>query len=716
MDRRDFLKLAGMASMASIVGMNLHLAPETAFASAAYREEAIQAGWLNDPSVVRYFVRDNVNPYLSQVNAEIRGTGKGQIALLWPFLEQVMGQPLIPHDQEIGDCFIADTKVTMADGSQKNIQDVVVGDSVISHKGRVQPVLRTIKKPYTGDLITINCTGFASDITSTPDHRFLTHNAAWKCIDNLDTDVIVPTLTLPVHETVYDLAQYMQSECIIDSDTLRRYPNSQTQVSRFIKLDADLAWLLGIYLAEGGIDGIDSQRITFSLHRKETDLAKRIDGLFNTIFGVTTTTIHCPSKPNVLLVRCSNTIVAKFFKQLVPGNVYSKVMPVALGCAALEIKMSCLQGWLDGDGCLQYKKRKNSPYWMLRCTGRTSSKQLAQGMFQLMAACNLTPRLSVQYQLDRAPAYSLTVYGSQVEDLYPQVCSEGRHVQVITARRNRVDCGLAFKIKTKQTTIIKNGTVYCLEVEHDNSFIANGYAVHNCVSHVYGLGVDILTALQILKRKSPQRWVAEAATEIIYGGGRIEIGTNRYNKHWRGDGMTGTVAAEFVKSYGILLRQKYLDRWDFTTYSGDVARKLGASGVPDPLEPLCRVHPIGCVTLVRSWEEARDCLYNGYPIALASSQGFNTRGGRDKDGFLSPSRNPWMHCMLLAGMDDTVDRPGGLFINSWGSTWVKGPKRHNQPDGSFWADASVIDRICKQGDSIAMSCYAGYPRQEYNLW
>ena len=240
--------------------------------------------------------------------------------------------------------------------------------------------------------------------------------------------------------------------------------------------------------------------------------------------------------------------------------------------------------------------------------------------------------------------------------------------------------------------------------------------IGDCVSHGYGLGADILTATQIVKRKSPQKWVAEAATEIIYGGGRIEVAANRYGKRWYGDGMTGTVAAEFVKTYGILLRQQYLGSWDFTTYDGGLARTLGSKGVPDELEPLCRVHPIGCVTLVRSWDEARDCIYNGYPIALCSSQGFNTRRGRDRDGFLNPSRNPWMHCMLLAGIDDAYDRPGGLIINSWGTTWISGPTRHEQPAGSFWADASVIDRMCKQGDSIALSCYAGYPRQPYLIF
>jgi hypothetical protein len=238
--------------------------------------------------------------------------------------------------------------------------------------------------------------------------------------------------------------------------------------------------------------------------------------------------------------------------------------------------------------------------------------------------------------------------------------------------------------------------------------------IGDCVSHAYGLGIDVLTGVQICKRNSPQRWVAEAATEIIYAGGRIEIGRDVYGKRYR-EGMDGYMAAEFIKKYGVLLRQKYLD-YDFTAYSGEVASSLGATGVPDELEPLCRMHPIGWAAIVQSWEEARDCVYNGYPVILCSNQGFNTRQGRDKNGYLTPGWANWNHAMLLSGIDEECDRPGGCIINSWGSDWVDGGTKLNQPIGSFWADAKVIDRMTKQGDSIAISSYAGYPQQTYDLW
>jgi hypothetical protein len=234
--------------------------------------------------------------------------------------------------------------------------------------------------------------------------------------------------------------------------------------------------------------------------------------------------------------------------------------------------------------------------------------------------------------------------------------------------------------------------------------------IGDCVGHAYGLGVDVLTAVRILMHNKSERWVAKSATELIYAGSRIEVGGGRIS----GDGSIGVWAAEFIRKWGVLLRQSYLNgEYDYTTYDGGLARKLGARGVgvPDPLEPLCKLHPVKTCALVNSWEECRDAVANGYPVTMCSNIGFTTK--RDRDGFLRRGRRPWHHAMAIIGIDDEYRRSGALIQNSWGGdTWVGGPKRHEQPDGSFWCDAATIDAAMKQGDSIALSGYVGYPRQD----
>jgi hypothetical protein len=49
-------------------------------------------------------------------------------------------------------------------------------------------------------------------------------------------------------------------------------------------------------------------------------------------------------------------------------------------------------------------------------------------------------------------------------------------------------------------------------------------------------------------------------------------------------------------------------------------------------------------------------------------------------------------------------RDGALLQNSWGKSWVSGPRwPDDQPEGSFWASRTDIEAALKQGDSWAIS-------------
>lgn len=245
--------------------------------------------------------------------------------------------------------------------------------------------------------------------------------------------------------------------------------------------------------------------------------------------------------------------------------------------------------------------------------------------------------------------------------------------------------------------------------------------IGDCVSHGFGLGADFLTTVQIEVLKKREKWMGKCATEVIYGGSRVEIGNIPAAKR-RGDGSTGFWGGQWVSKYGILLRQKYPGGFDFSTYDPKLAKEYGSKGVPDSLEPLAKLHPVKTVALVHSWEECRDAIFNGHLVAMCSNIGFGESSRewvRDSEGFLRRKRLPWYHCMLLGAVDDEYKRPGALAINSWGPHWVTGPTRHEQPIGSFWIDAATIDSAMKQGDSIAISNYVGYPKTvapPYVIW
>lgn len=260
-----------------------------------------------------------------------------------------------------------------------------------------------------------------------------------------------------------------------------------------------------------------------------------------------------------------------------------------------------------------------------------------------------------------------------------------------------------------------------LEAATGTTLVPHDQGIGDCVGQGWGLGVDILTGVQIKYHFKPQKFVAKAATEVIYVGSRVEVGDGKI----RGDGSHGVWAAEWCRDYGILLRQPYLNgKYDFTNYDAKKARRWGhicnrcttwGGGVPDELETIAKLHPVKTTTLVRTWPQARDAVANGYPVVICSSIGYNDE--RDRDGFAS-QRGKWYHCVLLAGIDTVFRREGGLIINSWGTDWINGPTRLGQPKGSFWAEAEDIDKMLRQGDSFALSNYRGYPRRnlDYKLY
>ncbi len=199
----------------------------------------------------------------------------------------------------------------------------------------------------------------------------------------------------------------------------------------------------------------------------------------------------------------------------------------------------------------------------------------------------------------------------------------------------------------------------------------------------------------------------DLAPEIVYAGSRVEVGGGRL----RGDGSVGAWAADFARRWGVLERGKH-GALDLTTYSTKVCRQLGVTGVPDALETACRKHPVEGIARVDSFEAACRALAAGYGVSVCSSQGFLMK--RDLQGFCA-ARGIWNHCMALVGYRAT-GRAGGFLLNSWGGDAHIGPTGEGDPSSAgFWAEASVIDRMLRQGDSWAFSRVSGFPRRQIDF-
>lgn len=230
----------------------------------------------------------------------------------------------------------------------------------------------------------------------------------------------------------------------------------------------------------------------------------------------------------------------------------------------------------------------------------------------------------------------------------------------------------------------------------------------DCVSFGAANAVDFTYATEIVLKQEREIWVAETSTEDIYGGSRIQIGNGRLGN---GQGSLGIWAARYVSEIGTLIRLQY-EKDDLSHYDVNRATRWGSPGVgvPSYLLEIARQHKIRTTSMVRTYEEARDAIANGYAVTVASNRGFNKV--RDKDGFLTPMGN-WGHQMCFMGVNDSGSRPGLLCMNSWPMGWVSGPRSEGQPEGSFWIDADVAERdMLSNEDSFVYSDRDGFPAKD----
>lgn len=217
----------------------------------------------------------------------------------------------------------------------------------------------------------------------------------------------------------------------------------------------------------------------------------------------------------------------------------------------------------------------------------------------------------------------------------------------------------------------------------------------DCVSHSTRNACDLSRAVEI-HLGEPEGWVARGATEAIYG-----------CRNHSGQGMSCSQAARFVNSTGGLLVRKDYGDVDLSKYNSSLGTRWGKKtvGVPDDLVEEAKEHQVMTVSYITSLDEVRDALANGYGVSCCSGYGFSSK--RDSEGF-AKQQGGWSHAMAWTAVDDKHSRPSVLVQNSWGK-WNSGPKRHGQPDGSFWIDFDVAERMIKQRGTWAFSNVDGFP-------
>jgi len=240
----------------------------------------------------------------------------------------------------------------------------------------------------------------------------------------------------------------------------------------------------------------------------------------------------------------------------------------------------------------------------------------------------------------------------------------------------------------------------------------------DCVSHddknakFYSHVCDIISG-----KPDEKTGVYEGVVEVPEAGikqGVFSTEVSYWYRGYNGDGwMCQAAATVSTKFAGLVPRKNYPEVGiDLTKYSGSLAGKYGSRKPPQEVADALDNNLVYTATRLRSFEEIRDFLGNGYGVSSCGSEGFSST--RDENG-VSARKGSWSHAMSYIGADDrpeTHTKYGGpliLLLNSWGK-FNSGPRKVMDsdiqiPEGSFWARWKDVIRR----ETIAYSGVNGWP-------
>lgn len=229
--------------------------------------------------------------------------------------------------------------------------------------------------------------------------------------------------------------------------------------------------------------------------------------------------------------------------------------------------------------------------------------------------------------------------------------------------------------------------------------IKNQGMVDGCVDAMFG---------ETEWKKGPDGKGVQYADENIYGErGHSGEGANC----WR---LWNTVAPD--GSQGFLFRDTYQTSqgtFDLSKYRADLSGPWGRRGTPEALSEIARKNPALRVYRAKSLEEVMDALAMGFGVGRCGSDGYEST--RNQDGF-SDTQGTWYHAIAVGGFDrsqrilDKYGGPGFLHYHCWGG-WNRGPKSHEQPDGSWWVRSRFLERWVRSGEVAVVASVVGHNRK-----
>lgn len=389
-------------------------------------------------------------------------------------------------------CLPPNQLVNTSDGL-KPINEVKVGDFVLTHKGRYRRVSRIMKRQYDGPLVHMVTKGGTNDFfatITTPDHpyltRRLTHRKSGRIFCDfewLEAEKIAPRTNGNQRYTPYlTLPRIKDTEDIDYVEHTLNYYGKSTSIR--LSVTKDLMKMIGYYLAEG-----------YTVFRKFRNRRRLSDIYF--AFGKTLQEYLYASELVKSLkktgfhgkisrtkfgyrVYVSSVKLASFLSNNFGRGSHNKHLPRWVKLLPPEKLPFLLKAYINGDGTRRtrhryYSKRRDT-YLATDISFTSVSLQLATDMRDIA--------LKIGYN-----AYFM-LGESKINQINDQKFKSGVFYKVGVSPRGRSsflsDTDYQYLLPKKTLKTQYSGPVYNLEVDEDESYCTIMHTLHNCI--VVGAG------------------------------------------------------------------------------------------------------------------------------------------------------------------------------------------------------------------------------------
>lgn len=469
-------------------------------------------------------------------------------------------------------CFLPGSLIKTEKGFHK-IEDIQVGQRVLTHKGKFMSVVRTLWRPYRGEIIDIKARK-SNEVTSlTADHevyviktkhckyknrktRICTFNCKKSCPAKFYQDYKIEKLSagqlLKDDYLLYPVNQKIKDIEFIDLDKYcnRRISNFGPDIKEIptkIKCDEKFLKLIGYYIAEGSNH---RAYIRFSLGNHEERFAKEIKNLIREIFKIETS-IHKREKGEKtgLEISACNSKLANIFENLCGKHAENKHIPFEFQYLSLKKQKIILDAVYKGDD-YQGKVSKCKDYRRYKAI-TTTSLILAEQLRDILLRFKIAPTLYVQKKkIDKKGVHHKKAFTIKWQESYILNFS-----QIYENPREKTLYWLC-PIKEIKKRHYK-GDTFDLTVARDHSYVAGNFLVSNCGAggDIFKFimqieGIEFKEALEILAKKAGvelKRESVERRTERQRIYDICELATKFFEKQLK-ETKTGQRAKEYLLS------------------------------------------------------------------------------------------------------------------------------------------------------------------------